>query len=179
MTAGVLALADELRAVGLEVMVPDLFEGEVFSEVDSGVDYSLRVGFGEIISRGVASIASLQQSVVVVGLSLGALPAQYLAQTDRRVHGAVLVGACIPLGEFSDEWPEGVPLEVHAASGDPVFDGDGDAEAVAAIVAAAAAAQVVRHHGGGHLCCERGHRDYDELTSVAVINAVASMTATS
>lgn len=158
-------------------MTPDLYEGEIFASLADGVDYALRVGFGEIIARGAAAVTAVESPVVVVGMSLGALPAQYLAQTDRRIAGAVLVGACIPLGEFADNWQADVAVEVHAAVGDAIFDDDGDADAAEQLSAQVPTARVVRHPNGGHLCCERGHPDFSETTTAAVIDAIASMTA--
>jgi dienelactone hydrolase len=129
-TPGVSALAERLRAEGLEVVVPDLYEGATFSALDDGVAHALAIGFGEVIARGASAVdASVQP--VVVGLSLGVLPAQFAAQTINGVRAAVLVGACVPLGEFGDQWPAGVTCEVHAGRNDPIFDDDGDAKAAA------------------------------------------------
>ena len=174
-TPGVDALADRLRSRGLTVLVPDLYGGARFDGLEEGVAHGLAIGFGELIASGVAAVADVD-SPVVVGISLGVLPAQCVAQTVPGVRGAVLIGACVPLGEFSDTWPDGVALEVHAASSDPIFDVDGDAEAAAQITAVSLGSRLVRHAGGGHLFVEAGHADEDEAATLAVVEAVVAMT---
>lgn len=171
LTPGVSALAERVRAEGLDVLVPDLYEGATFSALDDGVAHALAIGFGEIIARGAAAIDAEVQPVVV-GLSLGVLPAQHAAQTIDGVRAAVFVGACVPLGEFGDQWPAGVTLEVHAGRSDPIFDDDGDAEAAAALAAISTDATIVRHDGAGHLFCETGHPDFDQAACDAVVAAV-------
>lgn len=173
-TPGVDALADRIRSHGLEVIVPDLYSGARFDDLEAGVAHGLAIGFGELIASGVAAVAGVE-SPMVVGISLGVLPAQFIAQTVTGVRAAVLIGACVPLGEFADSWPDGVGLEVHAASNDPIFDGDGDAEAAAAIIAAVPGARLVRHDGGGHLFVETGHDDADETATFAVVGAIVAM----
>lgn len=170
-TPGVSALAERLRAEGLEVSVPDLYEGATFRALDDGVAHALAIGFGEVIARGAAAVDASVQAVVV-GLSLGVLPAQFAAQTIDGVRAAVLVGSCVPLGEFADQWPAGVTVEVHAGRNDPIFDDDGDAEAAAALALISADATVVRHDGAGHLCCEMGHPDFGQAACDAVAAAV-------
>ena len=50
-----------------------------------------------------------------VGMSLGAMPAQKLAQTRPGAKGAVLLHAAIPASEFGDAWPPGVDGDLSAA----------------------------------------------------------------
>ncbi len=67
------------------------------------------------------------RDVVYAGFSLGALPAQKLAQTRPGARGALLMHACIPVSEFGAAWPEQVPVQVHAMEDDPFFTEDADA----------------------------------------------------
>src|SRR6188474_338764 len=62
-TQGFLAFADWLRAAGYAVHAPDLFEGRTFATVEDGVANAQKVGFGEIIRRGVASAGSLPKDI--------------------------------------------------------------------------------------------------------------------
>jgi hypothetical protein len=41
--------------------------------------------------------------------------------------------SCLPVSEFGDAWPEGVPVQVHGKEADPFFDED--LEAAQALVA--------------------------------------------
>ena len=48
LTAGCLSFADEVRAAGHVVHVPDLYDGKTFSELEDGIGYAQEVGFGTI-----------------------------------------------------------------------------------------------------------------------------------
>src|SRR5215472_14333219 len=88
-TRGFTAFADELRRAGHTVHTPDLFDGRTFASIEEGVGYAERVGFGEIIERGVRVANSLPAELVYAGFSLGVLPAQKLAQTRPGARGAL------------------------------------------------------------------------------------------
>ena len=77
LTEGVEAFADELRAAGHTVQTPDLYEGRTFPSLNSGVAFAQEVGFGEIIARGERAAEGFDGTLI--GISLGALPAQALA----------------------------------------------------------------------------------------------------
>src|SRR3954469_18280588 len=89
-TRGFLAFADELRDAGHVVHTPDLYDGNTFDDLDEGVGYAREVGFGTILERGQAAAHDLPSELVYVGFSLGAMPAQMLAQTRPGARGAVL-----------------------------------------------------------------------------------------
>jgi dienelactone hydrolase len=81
LTPGVLAFAERVRAAGHTARVPDLFNGRTFDSLQDGIAYAGEVGFGAIVERGRAVADGLPEELVCVGFSLGALPAQALAQT--------------------------------------------------------------------------------------------------
>jgi dienelactone hydrolase len=124
LTPGVLAFADELRAAGQTVYAPDLFEGRTFASVDEGVGYAREVGFGTIAERGRLAAEELPQELVYAGFSLGAMPAQMLAQTRPGARGALLFHSAIPPEELGGAWPDGVPLQIHIMEDDPWADED-------------------------------------------------------
>ena len=68
LTDGVHAFADDLRAAGHVVHVPDLFEGRSFSEIAEGVAYAEEVGFGTIVGRGAAAAEELPDGIVYAGM---------------------------------------------------------------------------------------------------------------
>src|SRR5437879_11398830 len=86
-TRGFLAFADELRAAGNVVHAPDLYDGNTFTDLDEGVGYAREVGFGTIAERGRLAADGLPDGLVYAGFSLGAMPAQELAQTRRGAKG--------------------------------------------------------------------------------------------
>ncbi len=81
LTAGVHAFADQLRAAGHSVTVPDLYDGATFDARDDGDAYAQQVGFDTIIERGRLAAEGLPEKIIYAGFSLGVLPAQLLAQT--------------------------------------------------------------------------------------------------
>ncbi|MFC9842916.1 dienelactone hydrolase family protein [Streptomyces sp. NPDC060223] len=159
LTAGVVAFADELRAVGHTVHTPDLFDGRTFDSLEEGQSYVEELGFGEIIERGVRAAELLPQDAVYAGFSLGVLPAQKLAQTRAGAQGALLFQACIPVSEFGVAWPNGVPVQVHAKEADPFFAEDIDA--ARALVSDGADAELFLYPGDQHLFTDSSLPSYD------------------
>lgn len=121
--------------------------------------YVRQAGFGEVSARGVRAADGLPREVVHVGFSLGAVPAQELAQTRAGARGALLLHACIPVSEFGTAWPEGVPVQVHAMEDDPFFAED--AEAARALVAGASDAELFLYPGEQHLFADSSLPSYD------------------
>ena len=151
LTPGVTALADVLRGEGHTVHVPDLYAGRTFDDLEAGIGHAQEVGFGTILERGAEAAEGLPERLAVVGLSLGVLPAQRVAQTRPGVTGAVLVASCVPPGELGTPWPEGVPVQVHGMDADPIFVDEGDLDAARALVAEAAEGELFLYPGDRHL----------------------------
>jgi dienelactone hydrolase len=125
LTDGIRAVADRLTALGHTVHVPDLYDGATFTDIGQGVAHAQSLGFpGAVIGRGVAAAADIGPAVYI-GVSLGALPAQALAQSRPDVLGCVLIDSAILPSEIANAWPgasatwpAGVPLQLHAAEAD-------------------------------------------------------------
>ena len=160
LTQGVNAFADELRRAGHAVHAPDLFEGRTFDTVEEGVGYAEELGFGEVIERGVRAVDGLPADLVYAGFSLGVLPSQRLAQTRSGARGALLFHSCVPVSEFSSAWPDEVPVQVHAMSGDPWFVGE-DSDAARALVDQAKDAELFLYPGQQHLFADSSLPSYD------------------
>ncbi|MER5260728.1 dienelactone hydrolase family protein [Actinosynnema sp. NPDC002837] len=171
-TPGVTSFAERLAGAGHTVHVPDLFEGRVFVDLTDGMDYVQAVGFGTIAERGRVAAEGLPADVVYLGLSLGVLPAQLLAQTKPGAAGALLVSACVPVSEFGDAWPASVPVQVHAMAADPVFVDDGDLDAARALVAGAADGELFLYPGDKHLFADESLSSYDEVAAVLMMERV-------
>jgi dienelactone hydrolase len=161
LTDGVRAFAHELRGAGHTVYTPDLVEGKTFPDVDAGGAYAQEVGFGTILERGRAAVEVLPQGLVYAGFSLGALPAQSLAQTRPGARGALLFHAATPLSEFGGTWPPGVPLQIHIMESDPMAQ-EGDLNAAREIAGSVEEAELFLYPGDGHLFADPGSPDYDE-----------------
>jgi dienelactone hydrolase len=158
-TDGVLAFADELRAAGHVVHTPDLYEGKTFTDVNDGVQHAAKeIGFDTVRERGRTASESLPDQIVYAGFSLGAMPAQELAQTRPGAQGALLFHSAIPASEFGSEWPEGVPLQIHVMENDPWAEEDIPA---ARELAENEDAELFLYPGHVHLFADNSTSDYD------------------
>lgn len=168
LTEGVKAFAEELRQAGHTVHVPDLYEGQTFGTLDEGLDYAQRTGFGVIRERGVAAVEGLGDALIYAGFSLGGMPAQQLAQTRPGAKGALLFHSCVPVSEFGDAWPAGVPVQVHGMADDPFFtEEDGDLVAARSLVESTDQAELFLYPGKEHLFADSSLPSYDaEATSL-------------
>ncbi len=160
LTAGVEAFADALRAAGHAMHTPDLFDGRTFPSLDAGMDHARAVGFEAIMDRGVAEAEALGTSLVYAGFSMGVMPAQMLAQTRDGARGALLIDACVPVEEFGDRWPDGVPVQVHGMDSDPSFADEGDLDAARALVGSTKQAELFLYPGDAHLFADSSLPSY-------------------
>jgi dienelactone hydrolase len=171
LTDGVRAFADRLRKAGHTVHTPDLYDGKTFATLDEGLAYARQVGFGEVQERGVRAADGLPAELVHIGISLGVMPAQLLAQTRAGARGAVLIEGCVPPAEFGVPWPAGVPVQVHGMDADPVFAGDGDLEAARALVKEVDG-QLFVYPGDRHLFIDSSLPTYDAGAAALVTERV-------
>src|ERR1051326_8528170 len=111
LTPGYLAFADELRAAGHTVHTPDLYEGRIFASLDDGGAYADGVAMNTFVERGEAAGEGRPAELVYAGFSLGAVPAQALAQTRPGAVGAILMHGGLTPSVFECPWPAGVPLQ--------------------------------------------------------------------
>jgi len=161
LTPGTVGFAGELRGHGHTVHTPDLFDGRTFDSIDAGMEYTEKAGgLDEMFARGARAVAELPTGVVYIGFSLGVLNAQKLAQTRAGARGAVLVYACVPTSYFGP-WPAEVPVRIHAMDADPIFNGEGDAEAARALVKEAPDAELYLYPGDQHYFADSSLPSYD------------------
>jgi dienelactone hydrolase len=149
LTDGVRSFADELRQAGHTVQTPDLFEGRTFDTIEDGMAFAREAGFAALAERGVAAAEGIGPDVVYGGFSFGVMVAQQLAQTRPGARGALLMYSCLPVSEFGDAWPEGVPVQVHGKEGDEFFEED--LEAARALVDSTDQAELFLYPGDEHL----------------------------
>jgi dienelactone hydrolase len=172
LTPGVEAFASELRQAGHTVHVPDLYDGHTFGTLDEGIAYMQRTGSGTIMDRGVAAVEGLGDALVYAGFSLGVMPAQRLAQTRAGARGALLFYSCVPVSEFGDAWPAGVPVQIHGMDADPFFAGEGDIDAARALVDSTERAELFLYPGKEHLFADSSLSSYDEAAASLLMRRV-------
>ena len=173
LTNGVLAFAEQLRAGGHVVHTPDLYDGRTFESLDDGIGYARQVGFEAILERGVTAAGDLPAELVYAGMSLGAMPAQKLAQTRPGAKGAVLLHAAIPAAEFGGAWPAAVPLQIHLMEQDE-FALEGDLDAARELEATVEGAELHLYPGDRHLFTDSSLADYDEPAATLVTQRVVA-----
>ncbi len=179
LTDGVKACADQLRGAGHTVHTPDLFDGHTFPTIDDGMTHAREVGFESLGERGLAAAEGLPRELVYAGFSMGVMVAQQLAQTRPGAKGALFFHSCLPIAEFG-EWPEGVPVQVHAMDGDPWFtEEDGDLAAAQALVESVDKAELFLYPGEAHLFADSSLAEYDaaatELLMTRVLKFLAAV----
>lgn len=124
-TEGISAFADQVRAAGHQVTVPDLYDGATFGSIAEGVDHAEKLGFENILDAGVGVAEEHPAEMVYAGFSLGALVAHKLAQTRPGALGALLYHhGDVPLTTFGESWPAGVDVQIHVNEEDPFCELD-------------------------------------------------------
>jgi dienelactone hydrolase len=170
LTDGVRSFADQLRRAGHTVHTPDLFDGRTFDTIEEGMAFAGDAGFGALAERGVAAAQELRPEVVYAGFSFGVMPAQQLAQTRPGARGAVLMSGCLPVSEFGDAWPKGVPVQIHGKQADPFFAEDLDA--ARALAASTEEAELFLYPGGQHLFADSSLPAYDAAAAAILTERV-------
>ena len=175
LTEGVRAFADDLRQAGHTVHTPDLFDGRTFDSIEEGFAYAKSVGLDPIRERGLAAADDLPAGVVYAGFSFGVTLAQRLAQTRPGARGALLIYSCLPVTEFGETWPVGVPVQVHGKEGDEFFDED--LPAACELVEATATAELFVYPGDQHLFADSSLDAYDPQATALLMERVRTFLA--
>ena len=170
LTDGVRSFADELRQAGHTVHTPDLFAGRTFDTIEDGMAFAREAGFATLAERGVAAAEEIRPDIVYAGFSFGVMPAQQLAQTRPGARGALLIYSCLPVSEFGDAWPEGVPVQVHGKEADEFFAED--LEAARALVESTDQAELFLYPGDEHLFADSSLPAYDEKAAAVLMERV-------
>jgi dienelactone hydrolase len=171
---GVLEAAERLRAAGHTVHTPDLFEGEVFDDLDDGMRKEETLGFREIVRRTDEAVARLPAGLVFAGFSMGVSYAQRLTASRPGALGAVLMHGAVPVEALAEyfgveRWPEGVPVQVHYAVDDPWVEGEQEVAPLGdAVRGAGAEFEEYVYPGSGHLFADPDFHEYDRASSEAM-----------
>ena len=67
----------------------------------------------------------------------------------------------VPVSEFGDSWPEGVPVQIHGMDADPIFVGEGDIDAARALVTSTSDAELFLYPGDQHYFADASLASYD------------------
>jgi dienelactone hydrolase len=175
LTDGVRSFADSLRQAGHTVHTPDLFDGRTFGSIEEGFGFARELGLATIRERGAAAADELGSGLVYAGFSFGVAIAQRLAQTRPGARGALLMDSCLPVAEFGEAWPEGVPVQIHGKEGDEFFDED--LPAARELAGSTANAELFVYPGDQHLFADSSLDAYDPEASALLMERVRAFLA--
>ncbi len=157
LTDGLRGLAARLTADGHTVHCPDCYAGVTFRRLDDGVRHAQKIGHDAVEEVARRSAREFPSADVVMGFSLGTMPAQILAQDLRRVRGCLLMGGALPPKALGGMWRSNVALEIHLADPDEWVD----QVELDSLLYHAPQAHVYRYNNKGHLFVDPCSKDYD------------------
>ncbi|GAA2225555.1 dienelactone hydrolase family protein [Kitasatospora cystarginea] len=177
------AAAERLRAAGHAVHTPDLYEGQVFDDIEAGMAHRDKVTNDELLRRAVRAVAPLlssgegaEQGLVYAGFSLGGALAQNLALADERARGLLLLHGT---SDIREDTQTGIPVQLHVAEPDPFESEDWLNTWYLLMSRAGADVEIHRYHGAGHLYTDPELPDYDaeaaERTWAAALDFLAEL----
>ncbi len=178
---GVIAAAERLRAAGHTVHTPDLFDGEVFDDLDDGMRKEEALGYREIARRAEEAVAGLPKGLVFAGFSMGAVHAEVLATSRPGALGVVLMHGAVPVEALREyfgieRWPEGMPAQVHYAADDPWVEVEEEVAPLGeAVRGAGAVFEEYAYPGSGHLFTDPDRTEYDPASSEEVWGRVLAL----
>ena len=153
-----LAAAEQLRATGCHVVVPDLFAGAtVPGDVDAGFALMDRVGWGRIVDRARRGLAGVPREAVLGGFSMGVgvIGELWPERADAAAVFCLHAPTSVPDGVRT-----GTPVQLHVAAGDRFGPADQIAAFRESAVATGAAASVYEYRGAGHFFTDVSLPDY-------------------
>lgn len=164
--------AESLRRNGHTVHLPDLFDGDVFTDLEDGVRKRDELGIPLLSQRAAESVRDMPSGTVYAGFSMGAASAQYLAGTVPGAGGAVLMHAALP-GELIgiQRWPK-VPVQIHYSVDDPWVQRDHVLALSSSVEQAGAICEVFEYPGSAHLFADASSPDYLAESAEAMLSRV-------
>lgn len=163
---GVLDAARRLTGAGHQVLVADLFEGEVFDEYEPAMHLAENViGHRELLARAQRATADLHDGLLTLGFSMGCAPAEFVA--FARGAGTVLFAGAVPLIAFhEDAWPSRVAVQLHGMLDDPWREPHLLEAFAREVTASGAVLEQYDYPGDGHLFTDPSlAREYDEAAA--------------
>lgn len=157
LTEGLRTCAERLAAAGHVVHTPDMYSGKVFGRLDDGLAFASRIGHDAIEEVARRSAREYPHTNTSIGFSLGAFPAQLLAQEWHKIDGLALVAGGLPPCDLGGDWRSAVRLSVHVADPDDwVPSGSLDP-----LLLHARDPEVHTYPGIGHMFVDPSSPDYD------------------
>ena len=152
------AAADELAAAGHDLLVPDLYAGQVAHSLDEGFALAEQIGWTTIMRRARHAVRGLPADTVLAGLSMGAGVAGSLLADRREAAGLLLLHGT---GGDAATVRTGLPIQLHIAETDELFPPQHVSAWRTTVAAAGATVQVYTYPGVGHFFTDPDAGDHD------------------
>ena len=144
-----------------EVLLVDQYDGRSFDDFTEADEFAQSIGYPVLMDRAVAAVETLEHGFLAAGFSNGGGMAESVA-TRRRVGGVVMVSGTLPLAMIGiDEWPAGMPAQIHYTIDDPRRRQEWWDAVAASVRAARAPLETYDYPGDGHLFADASLSDYD------------------
>jgi dienelactone hydrolase len=160
-----LAAAEQLRATGCRVVIPDLFAGAtVPGDVDAAFALMDRVGWGTIVDRARRGLAAVPGEAVLGGFSMGVgvIGELWPERTEAAAVFCLHAPTSVPDGVRT-----GTPVQLHVAAGDRFAPPDQVAAFCETAGRTGAAASVYEYRGAGHLFTDVSLPDYSAAATAS------------
>ncbi len=154
--------AERLRALGHDVITPDVFDGQVAGSVDEGFALKDEIGWRVLCERAEAAVAGQPATAVLGGFSFGAAIASHLWGKRPETSGVLLLHSIVGI---PDNARDGVPVQLHLADPDIYEPAEDVAEWRAMAARSPIALEAFTYPGAGHLYTDASLPDYDEEAS--------------
>lgn len=168
---GVQQFADALRQAGHTVTTPDFYGGEVFDDYEAGNNKWSSIGIPAILQQAQAAVANITDDLIFAGFSNGAAVAEFLAGTQPKAKGALLMHGALPPQMLQiPSWPAKVPVQLHYNDKDPFRNPDNDAALKKAVKAAGADFKEFLYDGNTHLFTDPDLPDYNAASAQMLLD---------
>jgi len=147
----VLDAGERLRAAGHEVRIVDQYGGRYFDDYQEASAFAEAIGYPALMQQAADAVQDLADGFVVAGFSNGGGMAEFVA-TRRSVAGVLMLSGALPLRMIGvEQWPGGLPGQIHYALDDPFRNQEGIDAVLSAARAANAEVAMFDYPGHGHL----------------------------
>lgn len=149
--SGVTEAAERLEAAGHDVIVVDQYDGQVFDDYDEASAFAEGIGYPALMGMALDAVADMHDGFVAIGFSNGGGMSEYVA-TQRNVGGVVMLSGALGLDMLGvEEWPTGVPAQIHYTADDPFRNQAWIDSVVDAVGRSGSSIEFFEYAGAGHL----------------------------
>lgn len=157
---GVHDAAALLRERGHTVQVVDQYDGRTFDDYESAAAFAESIGYPALMQRALDASAGVSGRFVTAGFSNGAGMAEFVAASrPADVAGVLMFSGALPLAMVGEQWPSGVPAQIHYALDDPFRNEAWVASVAGSVRESGGVCEVFEYPGAGHVFTDASKTD--------------------